>query len=165
MGSQESDMTERLHFHFSLSCTGEGSGNPLQCSCLENPRDRGAWWAAVYGVSQSRTRLKWLSSSSIREWVWALWGWAKITLWPWGGSSCTWALFWHYSIGLQVGKGPSTTQSFKASGLHQEGKEGEHTGGKRHQRQVFCLGGLCIMLLSSMSGVSELESSKARQAA
>ena len=58
------DATERLHFHFSLSCIGEGNGNPLQCSCLENPRDGGAWWAAVYGVSQSRTRLKWLSSSS-----------------------------------------------------------------------------------------------------
>ena len=60
------DMTERLHFHFqfSLSCIGEGNGNPLQCSCLENPRNRGAWWAAVYGVPQSRTRLKWLSSSS-----------------------------------------------------------------------------------------------------
>ena len=57
------DMTERLHFHFSLSCIGEGNGNPLQCSCLENPRDGGAWWAAVYGVAQSRTRLKWLSSS------------------------------------------------------------------------------------------------------
>ena len=57
-------MTERLHFHFSLSCTGEGNGNPLWCSCLENPRDRGAWWAAVYGVAQSRTRLTWLSSSS-----------------------------------------------------------------------------------------------------
>ena len=56
-------MTERLHFHFSLSCIGEGNGNPLQCSCLENPRDRGAWWAAVYGVAQSRTRLKRLSSS------------------------------------------------------------------------------------------------------
>ena len=54
----------RLHFHFSLLCTGEGNGNPLPCSCLENPRDRGAWWAAVYGVAQSRTRLKWLSSSS-----------------------------------------------------------------------------------------------------
>ena len=48
-GRQESDTTERLHFHFSLSCTGEGNGNPLQCSCLENPRDGGAWWAAVYG--------------------------------------------------------------------------------------------------------------------
>ena len=48
----------------SLSCIGEGHGNPLQCSCLENPRDRGAWWEAVYGVTQSRTRLKWLSSSS-----------------------------------------------------------------------------------------------------
>ena len=64
MGSLESDMTERLHFRFSLSCIGEGNGNPLQCSCLENPRDGGAWWAAVYGVAQSRTRLKWLSSSS-----------------------------------------------------------------------------------------------------
>ena len=63
-GCWESDMTERLHFHFSLSCIGEGNGNPLQCSCLENPRDRGAWWAAVYGVAQSRTRLKRLSSSS-----------------------------------------------------------------------------------------------------
>ena len=60
----ELDTTERLHFHFSLSCTGEGNGNPLQCSCLENPRDGGAWWAAIYGVMQSQTRLKWLSSSS-----------------------------------------------------------------------------------------------------
>ena len=58
------DMIERLHFHFSLSCIGEGNGNPLQCSCLENPRDGGAWWAAVYGVTQSRTLLKRLSSSS-----------------------------------------------------------------------------------------------------
>ena len=57
-------MTERLHFHFSLLCTGEGDGNPLQCSCLENPRDGGAWWAAISGVAQSRTRLKQLSSSS-----------------------------------------------------------------------------------------------------
>ena len=56
--------TECLHFHFSLSCIGEGNGNPLQCSCLENPRDRGASWAAVYGVAQSQTRLKRLSSSS-----------------------------------------------------------------------------------------------------
>ena len=63
-GRWVSDMTERLHFHFSLLCIGEGNGNPLQCSCLENPRDRGAWWAAVYGVAQSRTQLKWLSSSS-----------------------------------------------------------------------------------------------------
>ena len=62
-GRKESDTTERLDFDFSLSCIGEGNGNPLQCSCLENPRDRGAWWAAVYGVAQSRTRLKRLSSS------------------------------------------------------------------------------------------------------
>ena len=57
-GREESDMTERLHFHFSLSCIGEGNGNPLQCSCLENPRDGGAWWPAVYGVAQSQTWLK-----------------------------------------------------------------------------------------------------------
>ena len=63
-GRKESDTTERLHFHFSLSCIGEGNGNPLQCSCLEDPRDGEAWWAAVYGVAQSWTRLKRLSSSS-----------------------------------------------------------------------------------------------------
>ena len=63
-GPEESDTTERLHFHFSLSRSGEGNGNPLQCSCLENPRDGRAWWAALYGVAQSRTRLKRLSSSS-----------------------------------------------------------------------------------------------------
>ena len=63
-GLEESDTTERLHFHFSLSCIGDGNGNPLQCSCLENPRDGGAWWASIYGVAQSRTRLKRLSSSS-----------------------------------------------------------------------------------------------------
>ena len=77
-GHKESDMTEqltltllcarRLHFHSSLSCIGEGNGNPLQCSCLENPRDGGAWWAAFYGVAQSRTQLKRLSSSSSRRW-------------------------------------------------------------------------------------------------
>ena len=63
-GSSESDTTERLHFHFSLSCIGEGNGNPLQCSCLENPRDRGPWQAAVFGVAQSWTRLKRLGSSN-----------------------------------------------------------------------------------------------------
>ena len=59
-----SERTEGLHFHLSLSCIGEGNGNPLQCSCLEHPGDRGAWWAAVSGVAQSWTRLKRLSSSS-----------------------------------------------------------------------------------------------------
>ena len=58
MGSLESDTTEQLHFHCSLSCIGEGNGNPLQCSCLENPRDGGAWWAAISGVAQSQTQLK-----------------------------------------------------------------------------------------------------------
>ena len=72
-GCEESDMTEWFHFHFSLSCIGEGNGNPLQCSCLENPRDSRAWWAAIYGVAQSRTRLKQLSSSSSSSmlcWIW-----------------------------------------------------------------------------------------------
>ena len=71
MGSLESDTTERLPFHFSLSCIGEGNGTPLQCSCLENPRDGGAWWVAVYGVAQSRTRLKQLSSSSSKLERWS----------------------------------------------------------------------------------------------
>ena len=66
-GHYESDTTECLHFHFSLSGIGEGNGNPLQCSCLENPRDGGAWWAAIYEVSQSWTRLKRLSSRSSSE--------------------------------------------------------------------------------------------------
>ena len=63
-GREESDMTEQLPFHFSFSCIGEGNGDLLQCSCLENPRDRGAWWAAISGVAQSQTLLKRLSSSS-----------------------------------------------------------------------------------------------------
>ena len=63
-GREESDTTERLHFHISLSCIREGNSSPLQCSCLENPRDGGAWWAAVCGVAQSQTQLKRLSSSS-----------------------------------------------------------------------------------------------------
>ena len=71
-GCEESDTTERLHFYFSLSCIGERNGNPLQCSCLENPRDGGAWWAAVYEVAQSRTQLKRLSSS-ILYWCFFFW--------------------------------------------------------------------------------------------
>ena len=71
-GREESDMTERLHFHFSLSCIGEGNGNQLQCSCLENPRDGEAWWATVYEVAQSRTQLKRLSSSSSIQFIHSL---------------------------------------------------------------------------------------------
>ena len=63
-GLGELDTSERLHFHFSLSCIGEGNGYPLQCSCLENPRNGGAWWSAVYGVAQSRTRLKCLAAAA-----------------------------------------------------------------------------------------------------
>ena len=81
MGSLESDTTERLHFHFSLLRIGEGNGNPLQYSCLENPRDGEAWWAAVYGVAQSQTRLKRLSSSSSIFMIWK---------WKWKSLSCVW---------------------------------------------------------------------------
>ena len=71
---EELDTTEQLHLHFSHSCIGEGNGNSLQCSCLENPRDRGAWWAAVSGVTQSWTQLSSSSSSSkqLNMWVWLL---------------------------------------------------------------------------------------------
>ena len=81
-------MTERLHFNFSLTCVGEGNGNPLQYSCLENPRDWGAWWAAVYGVAQSRTRLKWLSSSSSSSKR------ARGNLWKWWMCSWHWLYWW-----------------------------------------------------------------------
>ena len=80
-GCTESDTTERPPFHFSLSCIGKGNGNPLQCSCLENPRDRGGWWAAVYGVTQSRTWLKWLSiHSADRSTVRIFWHWDDIKI-------------------------------------------------------------------------------------
>ena len=77
MGSLKLDTTERLPFHFSLSCIGEGNGNPLQCSCLENPRDGGACWAAIYGVAQGRTWLKWLSISLRELGSHVLWGVVK----------------------------------------------------------------------------------------
>ena len=80
-GCEESDTTEWLHFHFSLSCIGEGNGNPLQCSCLENPRDGGAWCVAVYRVAQSRTRLKRLSSSSSSNQKLETWGLPRQEYW------------------------------------------------------------------------------------
>ena len=97
-GHEESDTTEQLHFHFSLSCIGEGNGNPLQCSCLENPGDGRAWWAGVYGVAESKW-LKWLSSSSssmygCESWIiekaehqridaFGLWCWRRPLWVPW----------------------------------------------------------------------------------
>ena len=78
MGSLRVRHDWAIYFHFSLSCIGEGNGNPLQCSCLENPRDGGAWWAAVYGVAQSRTRLKWRSSSSDFQEIWYFLGSSKV---------------------------------------------------------------------------------------
>ena len=76
------DTTERLHFHFSHSCIGKGNGNPLQGSCLEDPRDGGAWWAAIYGVTQSWTRLKWLSNIYICSFCVGLWSpFLKLEIW------------------------------------------------------------------------------------
>ena len=80
-GRKESDTTERLHFQFLLSCIGEGSGNPLQCSCLENPRDRETWWFASYGVTQSQTWLTQLSSSSSSIHIWLFQYCLTIILW------------------------------------------------------------------------------------
>ena len=66
-GHKELDITDWLHFHFSLSCIGEGNGNPLQCPCLENPRDGGAWWAAMYGVAQSQADWSdWAAAAALR---------------------------------------------------------------------------------------------------
>ena len=105
-GRWGSDTTEQLHFHFSLSCIGEGNGNPLKYSCLENPKDGGAWWAAVYEVSQSQTRLKWLSSSSSRTYYeLCIWSGCSTTL---KGdfiffcfsslSSCSWYHYFRQSV-------------------------------------------------------------------
>ena len=90
-GREESDTTERLQFHFSLSCIGEGNGNPLPCSCQENPRDGGAWWAAVYGVAQSRTRLTRLSSSSIQYQHLKIW--KKVYCLYYQSSLIQWSIF------------------------------------------------------------------------
>ena len=95
-GLEELDTTEQLHFHFSLSCIGEGNGNPLQCSCLENPRDKGAWWAAIYEVAQSRTWLKQLSSKAIYGASW----WLK------GKESACQCRFYRGEFDLWVGKIP-----------------------------------------------------------
>ena len=97
------DTTERLHFHFSLSCIGEGNGNPLQCFCLENPRDGGAWWAAVYGVAQNQTRLKRLSSS-----IYLIWGQGMVRFrsrgswqsWLWG--SVQFQIFFSCDLGIEL---------------------------------------------------------------
>ena len=95
-GRWGSDTTERLHFHFSLACIGEGNGNPLQCSCLENPRDRGAWWAAIYGVTHSRTWLKRLSSSIYYKMPQSIF--EELILWIIKD-----ILIWHVSIELGFG--------------------------------------------------------------
>ena len=95
-GREESDTTDQLHFHFSLSCVGEGHGNPLQYSCLENTRDRGAWWDAIYGVAQSRTRLKWLSSSSSKLSCWKPTHWKHLLGMTWFPNCCTYFFVWPF---------------------------------------------------------------------
>ena len=128
-GCEESDTTERLHFHFSPSCIGEGNGNPLQCSCLENPRDGGAWWAAVYGVAQSQTRLNRLSSRSSRSVLFDF-------LWPHGlqharppcpsptprvhSNSCSVSWWCHPTISASVVPFSSCPQTFPATGSSQQ---------------------------------------------
>ena len=91
-GRYKLDTTERLHFYFSLSCIGEGNGNPLQCSCLENPRDSGAWWAAVCVVAQSRTQLKRLSSSSSSSFP-CKGTYDHLFIYPWTKALCLWVKF------------------------------------------------------------------------
>ena len=114
-GREESDMTEQLHFHFSLSCTGEGNGNPLQCSFLENPRDRGAWWAAICGVAQSQTQLKRLSSSSSRT----LWRFLHSCFWHLSRDDSTSGLSWdHFLENLLCGWASSLYGSIKSDVFH-----------------------------------------------
>ena len=112
-GRKESDTIKWLHFHFSLSCIGEGNGNPLQCSCLENPRDGGAWWAAVYGVAQSRTRLNWLSgsssSSSDKEPTFQCRRHKKHGFDPWVGKT-PWRRAWQPTPVVLPGKSPWTEE-------------------------------------------------------
>ena len=108
-GCSESDPTERLHFHFSPSCIGEGNGNPLQYSCLENPRDGGAWWAAIYGVAQSRTWLKRLSSSKM-HWMPAIC--KKDEVWCVGRSQVMGSLDTWLGFGLYSERGKKVTEIF-----------------------------------------------------
>ena len=108
-------MTERLHFYFSLSCTGEGNGNPLQCSCLENPRDGGAWWAAVYGVAQSQTQLKRLSSSKLSFKIQISGFSGKLQRLSYSGSIFSCALFGETVGGGQGGARPQPLPVFSHS--------------------------------------------------
>ena len=131
------DRTERLHFHISLSCIGEGNGNPRQCSCLENPRDRGAWWAAVYGVAQSRTQLKWLSSSSSSLSVELEAFWRTLTSWWSMGSGVLWSRVLNSVLLLQnwaFSWGPALCCS---SGLHKAYNTEEKEGEKKQVKQMY----------------------------
>ena len=127
MGSLGLDTTEWLHFHFLFSCTGEGNGNPLQCSCLENPRDGGAWWAAVSGVAQSQTWLTQLGSSSSSSSVQSL-SCVQLFATPWTAAckaslsiinSCSPSQWCLLTISSSVVPFSSWLQSFLASDLFQ----------------------------------------------
>ena len=156
-GHEELDTTEWIPFHFWLSSIGEGNGNLLQCSCLENPRDGGAWWAAVYGVAQSRTRLKWLSSSSweglgagreVDDRGWDGWM-ASLTRWMWvcvNSESWWWTgrpgVLWF--MGLQiVGQDWVTelnwselnVEVFHSKGNHKQNRKTTHKIGRKICKQ------------------------------
>ena len=125
-GHYESGTTEQLHFHFSLSCIAEGNGNPLQCSCLENPSDREAWWAAVYGIAESQTRLKQLSSSSSGNKILIDW-WMNEKSWPQMLSKC-----YHTTL--------MALFSYFCSHMHTNGLPGSASGicqCSGHKRQGF----------------------------
>ena len=116
-GCKESDMTEQLHFYFSLSCTGEGNGNPLQCSCLENPRDGRAWWAAIYGIAQSRTQLKWLSSFTFLFHLFQETLWFLFTVCHKGGVICISDVF-IFLLKISMSTCTSSSQNFTCCTLH-----------------------------------------------
>ena len=130
MSRKESDMTEWLHFHFSLACIGEGNGNPLQCSCLENPRDGGARWATVYGVTESWTWLMRLSSSSSSGSLPPLWACVGIVFW----TSC--------ACGVMC---PALSSEWRAEVLLLPSEFGHFIAGVRSPEWSLCLwqGDLC----------------------
>ena len=127
-GCYELDMTEWLHFHFSLLCIGEGNGNPLQCSCLENLRDGGAWWAAIYGVAQSLTRLMWLSSGSSNRPT-------KHENLPLEGTRQDWAVFLGYQKGRRENSGSHWDNILTLSWvILKEGHHSVHSSSERKLR-------------------------------
>ena len=137
-GRTELDTTERLPFHFSLSCIGEGNGNPLQCFCLENPRDGRAWWAAVYGVAQSRTQLKRLSSSSNESVL-----------------RIRWPKYWSFSFSISPSNEYSGLSSFRMDWLYLLAVQGTLKSLLQHQIN-FWIDSKASILPRSASFIAQL---------